>query len=216
VIGFNTVAFLLGMLAFGALGLLWGAPPSPRCCTCRQPAGLAVALLLGLAAFVALCHHRRCWPGAGARRRWHLGLRLPPAGLALAQLAISAVELSASGLALWCLLPENPLPLLSFLALYAVAISAALISHVPGGVGVFEAVMLLAAGPAPAHRQLLGALLLYRGLYYVLPWCWPAACWWPTNCARRGGPMGRAAVRQSPRLLAALTLVAGLWLVVPA
>jgi phosphatidylglycerol lysyltransferase len=94
VIGFNTVAFLLGMLAFGALGLLWGAHHRPLlhlsagslqawpwpCCwawrplwRCATTGGAGLAL--------------------GPGRRWHLGLRLPPAGLALAQLAISAVEL---------------------------------------------------------------------------------------------------------------------------
>ena len=127
----------------------------------------------------------------------------------------SAVELTASGLALWCLLPENPLPLLSFLALYAVAISAALVSHVPGGVGVFEAVMLLAAGPHLPTAQLLGALLLYRGLYYVLPLVLAGGLLVAYELRPSAmAPMGRAAVRQSPRLLAALTLVAGLWLVV--
>lgn len=218
VIGFNTVAFLLGMSAFGALGLLWGAPTIAP--LLHLPAGglqaLAAALLLALAAFIGLCHRRRtlAWRW-GPGRRWHVGLRLPPAGLALAQLGISAVELSASGLALWCLLPENPLPLLSFLALYAVAISAALISHVPGGVGVFEAVMLLAAGPHLPTAQLLGALLLYRGLYYVLPLVLASGLLVAYELRPAAvAPMGRAAVRQSPRLLAALTLVAGLWLVV--
>ena len=61
VIGFNTVAFMLGMLAFGALGLLWGAPTIAPLLhlSAGSLQGLAVAMLLSLAAFVALCHHRR-------------------------------------------------------------------------------------------------------------------------------------------------------------
>ncbi|WP_225864853.1 bifunctional lysylphosphatidylglycerol flippase/synthetase MprF [Ideonella benzenivorans] len=218
VIGFNTAAFVLGMLAFGALGLWWGAEAVAP--LLRLPAPLlqagSLAMLGTLAGFLWLCHRQRTivWHW-GPGRRWRLGLRLPPFGLALRQLAISAVELTASGLALWFLLPESALPLFSFLALYAVAIAAALISHVPGGLGVFEAVMLLAAGPDLPTAKLLGALLLYRGLYYVLPLVLASGLL--VGYELRAGtvaPMGRAAVRQSPRLLAALTLVAGLWLMV--
>jgi phosphatidylglycerol lysyltransferase len=84
-----------------------------------------------------------------------------------------------------------------------VAISAALVSHVPGGVGVFEAVMLLAAGPHLPTAQLLGALLLYRGLYYVLPLVLASGLLVAYELRPPRWPMGRAAVRQSPRLLAA-------------
>jgi phosphatidylglycerol lysyltransferase len=187
--------------------------PHP-CCTCRPaacrpgrgpagPGGLCGAVPPAAGAGLAL------GPGGAG-----MGLRLPPAGLALAQLAISAVELTPRAGAVVPAAGE-PLPLLSFLALYAVAISAALVSHVPGGVGVFEAVMLLAAGPHLPTAQLLGALLLYRGLYYVLPLVLASGLLVAYELRPAAvAPMGRAAVRQSPRLLAALTLVAGLWLVV--
>src|SRR3546814_8207576 len=43
------------------------------------------------------------------------------------------------------------------------------ICHVPGGLGVFEATLLLAySGSLPVDR-LAGALVLYRGIYYLLP-----------------------------------------------
>ncbi|MBV8784318.1 MAG: bifunctional lysylphosphatidylglycerol flippase/synthetase MprF, partial [Gammaproteobacteria bacterium] len=51
---------------------------------------------------------------------------------------------------------------------YAAAVIAGIISHVPGGVGVFEAVMLLTISTVPTD-QLLGALLAYRAVYYLVP-----------------------------------------------
>ena len=44
----------------------------------------------------------------------------------------------------------------------------ALISHVPGGLGVFESMILLSAPGIPADA-LLGSMLIYRGIYYLLP-----------------------------------------------
>jgi phosphatidylglycerol lysyltransferase len=52
--------------------------------------------------------------------------------------------------------------------IYVIATWAGLISHVPGGVGVFEAVMILLLPNAP-QEQLIAALLAYRAIYYILP-----------------------------------------------
>jgi phosphatidylglycerol lysyltransferase len=62
----------------------------------------------------------------------------------------------------------------SFLAIFALAQIAGLISHVPGGLGVFEAVMLAgfgATGNQALSAPILGALAAYRGVYYLLPLC---------------------------------------------
>ena len=143
VIVFNAAVFGLGITFFGALGLLWGADQvapllhSPLLLL-RLGAGATLAALAG---FVVLCGLRR---EIRLRGRWVL--RLPTAGLALRQLVISALELTASALALWVLLPGERIPLATFMTFYAIAIGAGIASHVPGGVGVFEAVMLLVSG----------------------------------------------------------------------
>ena len=208
---FNTVAFGFGIGFFGALGLLWGAGQVAP--LLHLPAGLlraiALATLLLLSAFLWTC---------ATRRHLRFGRRfvkLPPIRLALQQLAISAFELAASAAALWFLLPHGRIALPTFVAFYAIAIAAGIASHVPGGVGVFEAVMLLAVGQKVPSDALLGALLLYRGLYYVLPLVLASGLL--VGWELRSGvaaPVGRMAVHLSPRLMAALALVAGIWLMV--
>ena len=212
VIVFNAAVFGLGIAFFGALGLLWGADqvaPLLHAPPLLLRLGACVTLL-ALAAFVLLCVVRR---EIRLNRRWVL--RLPTPGLALRQLVISALELSASALALWVLLPGERIPLPTFMTFYAIAIGVAIVSHVPGGVGVFEAVMLLVSGAHVPTEAMLGALVLYRGIYYVLPLVLATAL--AIGYELRSGvaaPIGRAAVLLSPRLMAALTLVAGLWLLV--
>ncbi len=211
VIVFNAAAFGLGMVAFGALGLLWGAGEVAPLVHVPAAAlrALAAALLLGLAGFLWLCARRRV---LSLGRRWRL--RLPPFGLALRQLAISAAELAASAAALWFLLPPDHIALPTFVAFYAIAIAAGIVSHVPGGIGVFEAVMLLASGGVPSDAM-LAALLLYRGIYHLLPLV--LATGLLIVYELRSGvaaPVGRMAVHLSPRLMAAMTLIAGVWLIV--
>ena len=95
-------------------------------------------------------------------------LPLPDARQALALLLVSTVDLAAASAALFVLLPNASPDLYPVLFLgYAVAIVVALISHVPGGLGVFEAVII--ATMPQNNATILAALLAYRIIYYVAP-----------------------------------------------
>jgi phosphatidylglycerol lysyltransferase len=212
VVAFNASAFGFGMATFGALGLAWGARDVGD--LLHVPAAIlqvvAVIILLLVAALIVLAAKRREIHIAG---RWFL--RLPQPGLALRQLLISAADLTASAAALWFLLPHDVIGLPGFLAWYAVGVSLGIASHVPGGVGVFEAVILLGCGGRAPPEQIVGALVLYRLIYYLVPLVL-AAMLLALYELRSGiaTPVGRAAVGLSPLLLATLTFIAGAWLLV--
>lgn len=208
-VAFNAMAFGLGLSSFGALGLLWGADEVAA--LTGSPAillrGLALGMLLAMAWLLWACVHR---PDLRLGR-WTL--RLPPLRLALEQLVVSAADLVTAGTALWLLLPAGTIGWPSFMVFYAIAIALAVISHVPGGLGVFEAVILLACGGRAPADAVLGALLLFRGVYYLLPLLLAAALLAGHELQRGvAAPVGRAAVRLSPMLMAALAFVAGVWL----
>lgn len=212
VIAFNASAFGFGTAAFGAAGLLWGAEGVAE--LAHIPAWLlrvvAAALLFGVVWFIVLSARRR-----EVMIAWRWKLRLPPAGLAVQQLLISALDLLASAAALWLLLPPGAVEPPAFVAWYSIALVLGLISHVPGGLGVFEAVILLACGDRVPVEQVLSALVLYRVIYYLLPLV-VAAFLLAIYEVRSGiaAPMGRAAVRLSPMLLATMTFIAGGWLLI--
>jgi phosphatidylglycerol lysyltransferase len=209
---FNAGAFVIGMTAFGAAGLLWGAPDVAE--LVRIPSWLlraiAILLLLAVGALVVAAARSR---EIKILNRWPV--RLPPPELAIRQLLISALDLSASAAALWFLLPADIVSLPAFFAWYAMAVALGLLSHVPGGLGVFEAVILLACGGRAPPEQIIGALVLYRIIYYLLPLI--AAAMLLAGYELRSGvaaPIRRAAVAISPMLLATLTFIAGAWLLV--
>ena len=95
-------------------------------------------------------------------------LRLPTMRLSAMQLLISAIDVSAAAAVLYLLLPEAP-PFGAFLVVYLLALAAGVLSHVPGGVGVFEAVLLAAFAGQLGTAPLAAALLLYRLIYIVAP-----------------------------------------------
>ncbi|WMJ01175.1 bifunctional lysylphosphatidylglycerol flippase/synthetase MprF [Pseudomonas chlororaphis subsp. aurantiaca] len=95
-------------------------------------------------------------------------LRLPGRHLTLLQLLITALDVAAAATVLYLLLPEAP-PFGAFLLVYLLALAAGVLSHVPGGVGVFEAILLAAFADKLGAAPLAAALLLYRLIYVILP-----------------------------------------------
>src|SRR3954447_814751 len=96
-------------------------------------------------------------------------LELPGFRLSLAQILIGAGDVCAGAGVLFVLLPGgHDLGFETFLAVYVFAVMLGVASHSPGGLGVFEATILLALSSYP-REPVLGALLLYRLCYYFLP-----------------------------------------------
>ena len=126
--------------------------------------GLAAAVLLLIAAYLL-------WVGRAprivGRNDWQV--TLPGAGLTLVQIGIGILDLGLSSLAMYMLLPAGADS--DFIAILVTFIFATLLgfaSHAPGGIGVFEAAMLVAL-PQFEKEQLVASLLLFRLLYYVTP-----------------------------------------------
>src|SRR4029450_10865085 len=101
-------------------------------------------------------------------RGWEF--RFPAPALSLAQVAISSLDWALASSVLYLRLPPTaPLSYPQFVGVYLLAQLAGLVSQVPGGLGVFETVMLLFLAPAIPPAVVLGSLFAYRGLDYLLP-----------------------------------------------
>ena len=145
-------------------------------------------------------------------------LRLPSFGSVALQLLFTALDLAAAGAVLWSLLPAGRPPFLSFVAVYVVALLLGAATHLPGGIGVFEAVMLSALASRVPASEVAAALLCYRVIYFLLPVCAAAAllAGYETRRAASAKPVAgavapvvRAAARLTPTFLGVLVFVAG-------
>jgi phosphatidylglycerol lysyltransferase len=133
---------------------------------------VAVAVLL-LAGGLAIGVYRRRtpvqpFPHTLMVRAGRSTLRLPSLRLSGLQLLITALDVAVAAAVLYSLLPEAP-PFGAFMLVYLLALAAGVLSHVPGGVGVFEAILLAAFANQLGAAPLAAALLLYRLIYVMLP-----------------------------------------------
>jgi phosphatidylglycerol lysyltransferase len=143
-------------------------------------------------------------------------LPLPSLRLALSQLLVGSIDWALAGGVLFVLLPAHSgLSFFQFLGIFLLAQVVALISHVPGGLGVFESMILLSAPDIPADA-LLGSVLIFRGIYYLLPLTLAALLLGGNELLQKRSLIqkavnlaGRWGGVMVPQLLAATTLVGG-------
>lgn len=101
-------------------------------------------------------------------RGWELPM--PGARLASAQLAVALVDWTLAAWVAWILLPNVPgLTFPMFVGFFVLAQATGVLSHVPGGIGVFDTLMVLLLGPWLPANHVLASLVVYRVVYYLLP-----------------------------------------------
>jgi phosphatidylglycerol lysyltransferase len=101
-------------------------------------------------------------------RTWEI--QLPSTTLVISQLILAALDWMLASFVLFVLLaPGSAMSYPEFLAVYLLAQLAGLVSQVPGGLGVFETVVVLMLAAKLPAAQSFAALLVYRALYYWLP-----------------------------------------------
>jgi phosphatidylglycerol lysyltransferase len=173
-------------------------------------------LLAGVAAYVLWATLSR---GVIEIRGW--ALRAPGPAIGLPQVALSVIDLSLAGSVLWWLLPVGAhIRFIPFIGAYAIAVIAGIVSHVPGGIGVFETVMLLIL-PGVPPEALLGSLLAYRAVYYLVPLLFGASLFGYKELSATRAHFARARKRAAmyvapvaPQIAGALTFFAGTILLV--
>jgi uncharacterized membrane protein YbhN (UPF0104 family) len=125
---------------------------------------VAIVILALLAAYVAWVWVK---PRVIGREGWQV--TLPGGPLTLLQIAIGIVDLACCAAAMYMLVPDEPN--LGFVTVAVIFVAATLLgfaSHAPGGLGVFDAAMLVALWQFD-KEDLLAGLLLFRLLYYIVP-----------------------------------------------
>jgi uncharacterized membrane protein YbhN (UPF0104 family) len=165
---FVTLSVSLGLLATGAGALLASSTPAHlgRASVAVRPAGALLGMVV--LAYVA-------WSIVGRRETLGRGswmVRRPGPLLAAAQVCFSALDWLLTGTVLFAFVPPSVgVDYPTLLRVYLTAQTVAVVSHVPGGVGVLELVVLtMLADVNPAdHAAIVASLLMFRVIYYLVP-----------------------------------------------
>jgi len=160
------LTFWLGNATVLGLGVLY-APQAARAIDQLPPwcnRTMALVILALLFAYVAWVWVK---PRVIGRDGWQV--TLPGGPSTLIQIAIGIIDLGCCAAAMYMLVPDEPN--LGFVTVAVIFVAATLLgfaSHAPGGLGVFDAAMMVALWQFD-KEDLLAGLLLFRLLYYIIP-----------------------------------------------
>lgn len=166
---FQTITYLLGALSLGLVGSL--LLPHYLSNTVQEPQAIRWVSLICAAALLVYWGAVFFWRKPILIKGFELFL--PSPGMAFWQTLVSSIDVVLSSLVLWVLLlGKVDIGFGAFLVVFVVAQVMGVISQVPGGIGVFESAFLWLMSDIDVteqHLVLIGALLLYRVIYYFVP-----------------------------------------------
>ena len=177
----------------------------------RAVAATVLALTIGFMVFCAL--RRTPW------RRGRIEIDAPDTTLVLTQLLFTMVDVLAAAADTLGSAASVGISFFSFAAIYAAALALGVLSHIPGGLGVFELAILYTVGRNAPVNAVAAALVTYRAIYFLLPMLLSTVLLANVELQRSlgtalGRRIGRAASRLAPHFLAANTFIVGAILVV--
>jgi phosphatidylglycerol lysyltransferase len=214
IVGFGSLTFILGATTLTGISLIVDAGLASSLLHASRlvAIGGGSVLLLLVLSYLAVTATGR---GPVEVREWSVAL--PGPRMTLQQIGLAASDLLCVSAVLYVLLPAaSDVTFWAFSGLFMVAMSAGVLSAVPGGLGVFEAVFVVLLPGVPAS-QLLGVLIAYRLIYYALPFLASVALLvghelWPQRrrIVRAAGWAGRSLNLIAPQATAILCFGAGL------
>src|SRR5512136_397208 len=167
VVGFCTLSLWLGFFALGGAVFLLEPMPVPKALHIPfySVKFVGILFLASVITYVLLSLSRK---NAFSLGEWEF--YLPSPKLLASQVLVAVFDWTLAGTTLFVLLPGTAtLSWPWFISVYMLGQLVGLISQLPGGLGVFETVVIfLTSAVLPAHR-VVAALLVYRGVYYFLP-----------------------------------------------
>lgn len=166
IVGFSALTLWLGFCSVAGLSLIFAMPDLPDDVTLPFDSLRVVGALL-LVMVVGYIWASGVIEKELSLKKWSFSF--PGLSLALKQVALASVDWLIAAMVLFVLLPDAGINFFSFAGVFLLAQIIGLFSQVPGGLGVFESVMLLYLSNFMSGSAVLGILLVYRIIYYVLP-----------------------------------------------
>lgn len=162
------VTFWVGALGLCGLVFILAPPHIPDALMAGMPIK-DVRFLGYILFFIAFSYLALCF---GIRKPIHIfgkEIEFPRPGIAIAQCIVAGIDLIAACACMYVLLPSNlGISFIEFLPSYLMAQVAVVITHIPGGVGVFELV-ILELTHTPEEQTVFAAVLLFRLIYFIIP-----------------------------------------------
>ena len=192
VVAFCSLTFGLGGLVLGG-SILIAEPSSVPLIGTLIPAW--ASMLIGVAMWLVVGAYIIISRTMGTLTIRGHSFSLPSWRMAVLQVALASLDVAVTAGIFYALLPTvQGLTYLRFLAVYLTSYSAGLLANLPGGIGVFDSAMALGMEPYVSLPTVVGAILVFRLYYYIIPLFLAGTMFAGNEILLRGGALFRRGV----------------------
>ena len=110
------------------------------------------------------------WSGKSIKIRGEY-VSLPPLKYFTAQILVSTADYMCASMVLFSLLPHSDITIFHYTGCYVISVLLGGMSQVPGGLGVLDSTLMVTLSPWYSGTEMIGALMVYRAVYYLFPLC---------------------------------------------
>ncbi|WP_245927656.1 lysylphosphatidylglycerol synthase domain-containing protein [Aphanothece hegewaldii] len=167
IVAFTHLEFWLGMLTIG--GFIFLLDPLNLSDFLKFPLGSVKAIGILFLLIVIIYFTFSIFCASKTLKIKGEELKFPSFGLSLGLIVASLIDWVLAATVLYLLLPEMKISFLGFFGIYVFALTAGVVSTVPGGLGVFDYAIAHLLAPFVPKPELGAALIAYRGIYHFLP-----------------------------------------------
>ena len=162
----GNLTFWLGLFTLGGITFLVNPLQLPN----NLPIQTVAMRYLGITALIIVGTYLYfCWQRKSIKIRGKI-FRFPKPTTSLAQIAVFTLDWALAAAVLYCLIPDYlDKSYLRFFSIYLIAMSTSIMSNIPGGIGVFETVIIFLLPESIFKPDLLSSLLVYRSMRFLFP-----------------------------------------------
>ncbi|MEL6495497.1 MAG: lysylphosphatidylglycerol synthase domain-containing protein [Cyanobacteria bacterium J06623_7] len=166
IIALGNITFWLGLFSLGGITFLVNPLQLPS----TLPIQTMAMQYLGIVALIVVGTYLYfCWQRKGIKIKGKI-IRFPKPVTSLAQIAAFVIDWALAAAVLYCLIPSYAdKSYLQFFSIYLIAMSTSIMSNIPGGIGVFETVIIFLLPQSIFKPDILSSLLVYRSMRFLIP-----------------------------------------------
>lgn len=165
IIAFCVSTFWIGLATMGGLSLAF----TPLSASLFPKLGLWTKILGIVMVLMVVLYGLACFRQTRALHFKSLSIGFPSPKISLLQILVSSLDWVLAASVFYVLLPSTRPSFLAFVGIFVIAQLAGATSHVPGGLGVFDSLIMLSLSASVRSDVLFGILIVYRAIYYLTP-----------------------------------------------
>ena len=166
IIALGNITFWLGLLTLSGVSFISNPLNLPNSINIDR----SILRLVGILALTTLFSYLYC---CKTRKRFKIGTKIinfPRIAISISQIALFSLDWALAAAVLYWLIPDFlDKSYVGFFNIYLLAMSASILSNIPGGIGIFETIIIFLLPESISTPDILSSLLVYRAIRFLFP-----------------------------------------------